>query len=90
MGERHYGPDAPVVVRRIRTLLDAGLPTRVIKEVLPCVEGDDRLAACTLTHLRGRLAGLEERLAGLRATRDALAGLLEAVEGAGRRLASVG
>ncbi|GAA2279859.1 MerR family transcriptional regulator [Nonomuraea roseoviolacea subsp. roseoviolacea] len=89
-GQRHYGPVAPVVVRRIRTLLDAGLPTRVIRQVLPCVEGDDRLAACTLQHLRGRLTGLEEQLAGLQATRDALAGLVAAVERTSRPLISVG
>ncbi|MEV0147888.1 MULTISPECIES: MerR family transcriptional regulator [unclassified Nonomuraea] len=89
-GQRRYEPDAPLVVRRIRTLLDAGLPTRVIREVLPCVEGDEQLAACTLVHLRGRLSGLDEQLAGLQATRDALAGLVASVEGTGARLTSVG
>ncbi|MFC8125658.1 MerR family transcriptional regulator [Streptomyces sp. NPDC057302] len=34
-GHRRYDDSAPAVVRRIRALLDAGLPTRVIRD-LPC------------------------------------------------------
>ncbi|NRQ37828.1 MerR family transcriptional regulator [Nonomuraea sp. NN258] len=80
-GHRTYDQDAPVVVRRIRTLLAAGLPTRVIKDVLPCVSGSgDALDPCVLGHLRGRLTGLEEQLAELQATRDSLAALLDVTE----------
>ncbi|MGW2154326.1 MerR family transcriptional regulator [Nonomuraea sp. NPDC001699] len=83
-GHRRYGTDAPVVVRRIRTLLAAGLPTKVIKDVLPCASGSgDVLDACTLGQLRGRLAGLDEQLAELQATRQALAAILTATERAG-------
>src|SRR5688572_25126978 len=80
-GHRRYAQDAPVVVRRIRTLLAAGLPTRIIKDVLPCVSGSgDALDVCTLGHLRDRLTGLDEQLTGLQATRDALATILAATE----------
>ncbi|NUT43622.1 MAG: MerR family transcriptional regulator [Thermoactinospora sp.] len=84
-GHRHYAEDAPVVVRRIRTLLAAGLPTRVIRDVLPCASGSgDVLDACTLGQLRGRLTGLDEQLTELQATREALAAILTATERAGR------
>lgn len=80
-GHRHYGQDAPVVVRRIRTLLAAGLPTRVIRDVLPCASGaGDVLGVCTLGHLRDRLTGLAEQLAELQATKEALAAILAATE----------
>ncbi|MGW2217272.1 MerR family transcriptional regulator [Nonomuraea sp. NPDC001684] len=83
-GHRRYGTDAPVVVRRIRTLLAAGLPTKVIRDVLPCASGSGEvLDACTLDALRGRLTGLDEQLAELQATRQALAAILTATERAG-------
>src|SRR4051794_16044012 len=83
-GHRLYGADAAVVVRRIRTLLAAGLPTRVIRDVLPCASGSGEvLDACTLEQLRGRLTGLDEQMAELRATREALAAILAATERAG-------
>ncbi|WP_433441721.1 MerR family transcriptional regulator [Nonomuraea sp. CA-141351] len=78
-GHRRYGDDAPVVVRRIRTLLAAGLPTKVIRDVLPCASGSgDVLDACTLGHLQGRLTSLDEQLTELQATRDSLAAILAA------------
>ncbi|WP_188192886.1 MerR family transcriptional regulator [Nonomuraea sp. SYSU D8015] len=80
-GHRRYDSGAPVVVRRIRTLLAAGLPTKVIKDVLPCVSGSgDVLDACTLGHLRERLTILDAQLAEIGATRDALAAILTATE----------
>ncbi|GAA2837709.1 MerR family transcriptional regulator [Nonomuraea rubra] len=80
-GHRRYDAGAPVVVRRIRTLLAAGLPTKVIRDVLPCVSGSGEvLDACTLGHLRDRLTGLEAQLAEIQATRDSLAALVAATE----------
>ncbi len=35
-GYRTYGDQAPARVHRIRELLDAGLSTRAIRELLPC------------------------------------------------------
>ncbi|MGR6921668.1 MerR family transcriptional regulator [[Actinomadura] parvosata] len=80
-GHRRYGQDAPVVVRRIRTLLAAGLPTKVIRDVLPCASGSGEvLDACTLGHLRERLAALEQQLTEIRTARDSLAALVAATE----------
>ncbi|MBO1416636.1 MerR family transcriptional regulator [Streptomyces sp. FH025] len=81
-GHRRYAPDAPETVRRIRHLLAAGLPTAVIREVLPCVEGvgaDDvpTLAPCTRPYLRGQLDGVNERITELQRSRDSLSALLE-------------
>ncbi|MBZ4322379.1 MerR family transcriptional regulator [Streptomyces huiliensis] len=82
-GHRSYGPEAPLTVRRIRALLDAGLPTRVIREVLPCVEGDGMFVhPCVSDRLRDQLRGMEERIAELESSRAGLAAILEVTEAA--------
>lgn len=83
-GHRRYAPDAPDTVRRIRILLDAGLPTRTIRDVLPCVRGEDPVAydACVATLLSDRLHDLDRRISELQWTRASLAVLLAAAEGA--------
>ncbi|MGC0332623.1 DNA-binding transcriptional MerR regulator [Streptomyces sp. SAI-170] len=76
-GQRLYGADAPVTVRRIRTLLDAGLPTKVIREVLDCVCGSDaEVEPCLTPMLLEQLAGIEQRIASLEGTRESLARLV--------------
>lgn len=77
-GHRRYDDGAPVVVRRIRSLLDAGLPTRIIRDLLPCVRQDDTVAGCKLETLREHLHGLDDRIAALAETRTSLAGLVSA------------
>src|SRR5688572_19345358 len=78
-GHRRYGPEVPASVARIRTLLAAGLPTRVIRELLPCFVGDGtELQACVHDHLRRQLAELDSRVADLRRARTALGDILEA------------
>ncbi|MBH1933486.1 MerR family transcriptional regulator [Streptomyces sp. AV19] len=80
-GHRSYGADAPPAVRRIRRLLDAGLPTRVIREVLPCVEGDGLFVhPCVGDRLRDQLRGMDERIAGLQESRTGLAAILAETE----------
>ncbi|MCD9144577.1 MerR family transcriptional regulator [Streptomyces albireticuli] len=83
-GHRRYAADAPETVRRIRVLLAAGLPTRVIRDVLPCVRGAEATAfdPCVATYLREHLDGLDARIADLQGARTSLAGLLAATEGA--------
>ncbi|MGV9772765.1 MerR family transcriptional regulator [Streptosporangium sp. NPDC003464] len=82
-GHRRYAADAPATVRRIRIFLGAGLPTRVIRDLLPCVTGDGPdLDPCVIGHLREQLGGIDERIAGLQEARASLAGLLQATEGA--------
>lgn len=76
-GQRSYGEGASEVVRDIRMLLAAGLPTRTIREVLPCVENcGTTVGDCMADRLRDRLSDLEAQLAELTATRDSLASLL--------------
>ncbi|GII75724.1 MerR family transcriptional regulator [Sphaerisporangium rufum] len=78
-GHRHYGAEAPATVERIRTLLAAGLPTKVIRELMPCFVGDGtRLHACVLDHLRAQYAELDTRIADLTRARTALGDILEA------------
>ncbi|NUO56275.1 MAG: MerR family transcriptional regulator [Hamadaea sp.] len=76
-GHRHYDPSAVTAVERIRTLLAAGLPTRVIRDLMPCFAGDGvELQACVLDHLRVQLADLDSRIADLTQARAALGGIL--------------
>ncbi|MFI0943815.1 MerR family transcriptional regulator [Streptomyces sp. NPDC021020] len=78
-GHRHYGPEAPAAVARVRTLLAAGLPTRVIRDLMPCFAGDGaEVQACVLDHLRDQLAAMDSRIADLTRARAALGGILDA------------
>ncbi|MFG2622520.1 MerR family transcriptional regulator [Streptomyces sp. NPDC048507] len=66
------------MVRRVRSLLGAGLPTRVIRDLQPCIRRDGTVAACQLETLREHLGGLDDRIAALSETRASLAGLVSA------------
>ncbi len=78
-GHRQYGPEAPAAVARIRTLLAAGLPTKVIRELMPCFVGDGtQLQACVFDHLRTQYAELDSRIANLTQARTALGDILQA------------
>ncbi|MGW1186201.1 MerR family transcriptional regulator [Streptomyces drozdowiczii] len=77
-GHRRYDAEAPAVVRRIRSLLDAGLPTRTIRDLLPCVRQDGTVALCKLETLEQHLQGLDDRISALQETRSSLAGLVGA------------
>ncbi|MEV6978584.1 MerR family transcriptional regulator [Kitasatospora sp. NPDC093806] len=80
-GYREYGEEDGVRVRQIRSLLAAGLSTRVIASILPCAHGPiPALEACPdlLGTLRGELAELDTRIGELTRSRNALAGYLDA------------
>ncbi|GAA1165274.1 DNA-binding transcriptional MerR regulator [Kitasatospora gansuensis] len=77
-GHRRYDDSAPAAVRRIRALLDAGLPTRVIRDLLPCIRQDGTVAECKLETLQEHLQGLDDRISALSETRTSLAGLISA------------
>ncbi|NUS11129.1 MAG: MerR family transcriptional regulator [Streptomyces sp.] len=78
-GHRQYAADAPATVTRIRTLLAAGLPTRTIRDLMPCFVGDGpELDACVLDHLRAQLDALDGRMAELQRARTSLGELLAA------------
>ncbi|SCL56757.1 MerR family transcriptional regulator [Micromonospora peucetia] len=79
-GHRRYGPDAPLTVGHIRRLLRAGLPTSVIRDVLPCVDGDGQVAPCMLKVLQHRLEELDEQLTTLQESRSALDQIVSAAQ----------
>jgi DNA-binding transcriptional MerR regulator len=82
-GYRDYADDAPLIVGQIRALLDAGLPTEVIREVLPCAEGKPpRFGPCpSLSVLLGEvLQNIESRMDKLAHHRAALTRYLEAAK----------
>lgn len=79
-GQRHYAESAVQRVSLIRQLFDAGLSSRVIASVLPCVEtpGDASVAEqafATMTRERDRI---DAEIARLIETRDALDTVIEA------------
>ncbi|MGW1864448.1 MerR family transcriptional regulator [Streptomyces mauvecolor] len=83
-GYRFYDGAAEESVLRIRALLAAGLPTRVIRQVLPCTAADAVVLPCpgVLDALRGQLSALEERSARIASARETLVRTIAAAEGA--------
>ena len=78
---RDYGEDAVEVVRRIRWLLAAGLPTAAIRDVLPCTHaGRLRVDPCDVVKatMHTQLARIDEALDDLAASRALLAEALAA------------
>lgn len=72
---RHYAEDAVERVLQIRGLLNAGLPTRVIRVLLPCVHGPEaemppQPNAAMAQLLRKELEDLTARIAHLSVSRD--------------------
>ncbi|MFF9064043.1 MerR family transcriptional regulator [Streptomyces sp. NPDC014891] len=85
-GYRDYDESNPDRVLQIRGLLDAGLPTRIIKQILPCLnkpriihfpDATPEMLA-TLEQERDRMT---ERIRCLTRNRDAVAEYLDAVRG---------
>lgn len=78
-GQRYYTASEIARVEIIRRLFDAGLSSKVIARLLPCVDSDDTDVAedafSTMVGERDRLSADIARLAG---TRDALDVLIEA------------
>ncbi|MCI3928572.1 MerR family transcriptional regulator [Streptomyces sp. AN091965] len=78
-GYREYGEDAVLTVRKVRALLNAGLTTEVIREVLPCTRGEQTgfdWCADLRELLDRELAAMDERIDDLRRSRGALAGYM--------------
>lgn len=73
-GYRTYDDSACGTVLRIRALLAAGLPTRVIRRVLPGTDADAAVRPCpgVLDALRAQLRTLDQRSAEIAAARDVL------------------
>lgn len=62
-GYRVYSEDDVDTVRRIRSLLTAGLPTATIARVLPCVRDEDERLVPTCPALVAQLRQERERMA---------------------------
>ncbi|GAA4624206.1 MerR family transcriptional regulator [Actinoallomurus vinaceus] len=85
-GYRDYDPRFVDRVMQIRGLLDAGLPTRIIKQILPCLDKPRSIhfpdatpeMIATLERERDRMT---ERVECLTRNRDAIAEYLEEVRG---------
>ncbi|MFI9507417.1 MerR family transcriptional regulator [Nocardia sp. NPDC052566] len=85
-GYRSYDERFVDRVMQIRGLLDAGLPTRIIKQILPCLDKPRTIyfpdatpeMLAMLEHERDRMS---DRIACLMRNRDAIAGYLDAVRG---------
>ncbi|MFY1688956.1 MerR family transcriptional regulator [Plantactinospora sp. WMMB782] len=88
-GYRTYDERSVDRVMQIRGLLDAGLPTRIIKQILPCLDKPRAIhfadatpeMIATLEDERDRMA---ERIRFLTRNRDAITEYLDAVRGADR------
>jgi DNA-binding transcriptional MerR regulator len=83
-GYRAYDEATVDRVAQIRGLLDAGLPTRIIKQILPCLDKPRNIhfpdatpeMIATLEHERDRMT---QRIRCLSRNRDAISEYLEAV-----------
>jgi DNA-binding transcriptional MerR regulator len=81
-GYRRFAPETVRTVAKIRALLTVGLPVSAIRELLPCMDAEDRIEPCAgaVDTVRSRLARLEAEIDSLARQR---AGLLGIVDGAG-------
>jgi DNA-binding transcriptional MerR regulator len=82
-GYREYGPDDAAAVRRIRSLLGAGLNTATIATLLPCLRDEDEQLVPTcpnmLAELRRERDRISDAIEGLEQSRS----MLDTVIGAG-------
>ncbi|QIP83624.1 MerR family transcriptional regulator [Streptomyces sp. Tu 2975] len=82
-GYREYDESAVLRVRQIRHLLGAGLSSEDIAYLLPCAVGEvPELLGCPelLAAMRSRLQRLDDQMATLARSRDALTGYIDAAE----------
>lgn len=83
-GYREYKDSHVDVVLQIKGLLDAGLPTRIIEELLPCLDRPQTIYVPNVTPemiatLQREQARLSERIEVLTRNRDAVADYLDTV-----------
>lgn len=76
-GHRLYETQEVAAVGHIRDLLAAGLPTRVIRDLLGCIQEPGRLEPCAAPTLVEHLEEFDDRIASLASTRATLAGLID-------------
>ncbi len=88
-GYRDFCEEAVEIVQQIRGLIDCGLPTRLIREVLPYLDGPAELlpevpCAWMLDEVARQRELLDRRVTCLTRHRDALDAYLHAAQGAAR------
>lgn len=80
-GYREYEPSAAALVRRIRCLATAGLPTATIAAILPCMRDEDEriIPTCPdlLDDLRRERARISDEIAELHTSRGVLDTIIE-------------
>jgi DNA-binding transcriptional MerR regulator len=84
-GYRDYEPDDVPRVLQIRGLIDAGVPTAIIREILPCLEDPATIrvrdpAPDLLAALERRRGQLDARIQCLVRNRDAITRYLAAIQ----------
>lgn len=87
-GYREYDESAVLRVKQIRHLLGAGLSSEDIAYLLPCAVGEaPELLGCSelLAAMRARLRRLDDQMAALARSRNALADYIDAAGRMGRR-----
>lgn len=77
-GQRLFDGNAIEQVRFIRELLDAGVPIRIIRDLVDCIHEPKRLEPCGVPILVKHLSDQDARIAALVSTRDSLQGLVDA------------
>lgn len=78
-GHRRYDGDAVATVTHIRALLAAGLPSALIYELLPCVEGPGpQLQQCAEPVLEQQMHRVQEQIAALSHAQQRLQAVIEA------------
>jgi DNA-binding transcriptional MerR regulator len=83
-GYREYEESHVYIVRQIKGLLEAGLPTRIIQQLLPCLDKPQTIYVPNvtpemITTLQREQARLSERIECLTRNRDAIADYLDTV-----------
>jgi DNA-binding transcriptional MerR regulator len=84
-GYRDYEPDDVPRVLQIRGLIDAGVPTAIIREILPCLENPATIAVRDpspdlVAALQRRRDQLDARIQCLTRNRDAITRYLAAIQ----------
>lgn len=88
-GYRKYDESAVLRVKQIRHLLGAGLSSEDIAYLLPCAVGEaPQLPGCPelLDAMRSRLTRLDDQMAKLARSREALADYIDAAEQTGSEI----
>lgn len=88
-GYRYYPDSAVERAGQIRQLFDAGLPSRIIRDLLPCLDrlqepgGSCGVDEATLSNVHQLLADMDQRIQTLIRNRDAITAFVRMADDAG-------